>query len=250
MSLNVELVPLLRQERELYDVPRGRERFQAYLKAMTLGTGEAALPLAVLNPMGREHVGEYLDRMIAMGVEDAAAQAVADACDRLDGVEDEIRLAIVVADDLKGGWTNRTFTEMANRFERAYEVARGWATALFWTSEEPTLERARSESLGAIYRTLYERRFGAARTLGAMMRQEGRAARFAGEHVALDDAALAAARRVIEPNRDSTAYPVIVAALYGDEAATSLGYPPLGLPARAGYAVALAEAADEDSGWQ
>lgn len=242
MPLAVELVPLLARERELYDVPRGRERFNAYLDTMTLGTGEAALPLTALNPMGREHVGVYLDRMLAMNVEGVAVRAAGDASERLSDVDDAIRVAIVVADDLKGGWTNRAFTEMANRFERTYEVARGWATVLFWTSEEPTLDRALFETLGALYRTLHERRFGPARTLGEMMRQEGRAARFAGERTSLDDAALERARRILEPHRDSTAYPVVAAALYGDDVATSLGYPPLGLPPRAGYALAHAEA--------
>lgn len=60
------------------------------------------------------------------------------------------------------------------------------------------------------------------------MQQEGEAARFAGAQVHLDDAALRDARRIIEPLLESTAYPVITAALYGDEAAASLGYPSLG----------------------
>ncbi len=248
MALQIELIPLLRRERELYAVPRGRERFAAYLEAMTMGTGEAALPLTTLNPMGREHVGELLDRMIAMDVEKVAAEAAADAAQRLRELDEKIRVAIVVADDLKGGWTNRYFADMANRFERKYEVARGWATAIFWTGEEPTLEHARAATLKSIYRTLHERAFGAATTLGAMMEQEGRAARFAGESVALPDAPLRAARAIIEGHLETKAYPVIVAVLYGDEAAASLGYPPLGLPAAAGYAVALANAlADEQS---
>lgn len=246
MALQVELVPLLQQERALYAVPRGRERFAAYLKAMTMGTGEAALPLTALNPMGREHVGEMLDRMIEVDIESAASEAVNAARERLPAVDDELRVAVVVADDLKGGWTNRYFTEMANRFERTYEVARGWATVLFWTSEEPTLEHARSATLAAIYRTLYERRHGAASTLRERMEQEGRAARFAGESVQLDAVALRDARRVIEPQLGAASYPVSAAALYGDDVAISLGYPPLGLPPRAGYAVALAAARAEE----
>lgn len=243
MAFRVDVVPLLERERALYAVPRGRERFKAYLDAMTMGTGEAALPLTTLNPMGREHVAELLDRMMTLGVESEAARAAAEAQDRLAGTcDDELRVAIVVADDLKGGWTNRYFTDLKNRFERPYEVHRGWATALFWTSEEPTLERARTETLAAVYRTAYERTHGPATSLQEMMMQEGAALRFAGEAVALDPERLERARRVILPFRETTAYPAIAAALYGDDAAVSLGYPPLGLPAGAGYAVALAEA--------
>jgi hypothetical protein len=245
VAFKVEVVPLLHVERKLYDVPRGRERFDAYVATMTMGTGEAALPLTALNPMGREHVAAAIDRMIELGIEDGASEAASEAQRRLAAVEDSLRVAVVVADDLKGGWTNRYFTEMANRFERKYEVEHGWATVLFWTSEEPSLERARTQTLGAIYRALHQRRRGAATTLRAMMEQEGRAARFAGERMHLDAAELQRSRAIIEPHLDSTSYPVIAAALYGDDAGASLGYPPLGLPARAGYALALANALAE-----
>jgi hypothetical protein len=138
VAFKVEVVPLLHVERKLYDVPRGRERFDAYVATMTMGTGEAALPLTALNPMGREHVAAAIDRMIELGIEDGASEAASEAQRRLAAVEDSLRVAVVVADDLKGGWTNRYFTEMANRFERKYEVEHGWATVLFWTSEEPS----------------------------------------------------------------------------------------------------------------
>ncbi len=243
--MRVEVVPLLTRERELYEVPRGRERFQAYVDTMTMGTGEAALPLTSMNPMGREHVAATLDRMISLSVERVAADAAADASARLASIDDTLRLAIVVADDLKGGWTNRYFADMVNRFERKYEIARGWATVLFWTSEEPTTDRARTATFAAIYRTAYERRLGPATTLRAMMEQEGRAARFAGERATLDGAALASVESTLAPHLDSKAYPVIAAALYGDAAATALGYPPLGIPAFGGYAAALAQALAE-----
>ncbi|HEY9084913.1 MAG TPA: hypothetical protein VIN40_03090 [Candidatus Tyrphobacter sp.] len=250
MPFHVDLVPLLQIERKLYDVPRGRERFDAYVATMTMGTGEATLPLTALNPMGREHVAAMLDHMIEFDLESAAREAAADAQRRLADADDSLRVALVVADDLKGGWTNRYFSEMVNRFERKYEVAHGWATVLFWTSEEPfdefrMVERARAATFAAIYRTLHERKYGAAKTLRAIMAQEGRAARFAGESVHLEGSELQRSRAVIEPYLDSTLYPAIVAALYGDEAALSLGYSPLGLPERAGYAVALADALAE-----
>jgi len=47
---------------------------------------------------------------------------------------------------------------------------------------------------------------------------------------------------VIQPYLDTTDYPTLFACLYGDEAAKSVGYPPLGLSERAGFALALEEA--------
>jgi hypothetical protein len=47
---------------------------------------------------------------------------------------------------------------------------------------------------------------------------------------------------VIRPHLDSDAFPVVFAALYGDEPAVSVGYPPLGLATRVGFALALHDA--------
>jgi hypothetical protein len=49
---------------------------------------------------------------------------------------------------------------------------------------------------------------------------------------------------VIAAVGDDPGYPTAFACLYGDAAAAQLGHRPLGLPARAGFAVALADALD------
>jgi len=53
---------------------------------------------------------------------------------------------------------------------------------------------------------------------------------------------LARARDIITPYLDTGRYPDAFACLYGDVAARELGYRPLGLPRRVGFAVALADA--------
>ncbi len=73
------------------------------------------------------------------------------------------------------------------------------------------------------------------------MTQEGKAAVFADMTYTLDTDDLDYTRYVIAPYLDTDAFPVIMAALYGDEAAHSLGYPPLGLSAYAGFALASAD---------
>src|SRR4051812_29048824 len=49
-------VPLLAVQRELYDLPRGMDRFRKYLGVMTGGTDDIVLPLGGMNPMGKHHV--------------------------------------------------------------------------------------------------------------------------------------------------------------------------------------------------
>jgi hypothetical protein len=55
--MKLTFVPLLQTQRELYDLPRNMERFNAYLATMKdPTTGDLKLPLVAMNPMGKEHV--------------------------------------------------------------------------------------------------------------------------------------------------------------------------------------------------
>ncbi len=240
MSLRVELVPLLESARELYAMPRGPARFDAYIELGTKHTEEMQLPISVMNPMAKDHVLHYVEKLIEMDAEGAAKRSADDASASLSNVDEALLLAVVVADDLKGGWTNRTFTEFSHRYERQYEVDRGWAVTLLWTSEEPTEEIIRQRTFESIYRTLHERKHGAVHTLGEIMAREGLTMRFAGRTKSLyDDATLEQVREHVEPNRDSDKAPTVFASLYGDDIAESLGYPALGIPLQGGYELAL-----------
>lgn len=78
--MKLDYVPLLQVQRELYDIARCRERFKAYLAAMTdPRTGDLALPLSAMNPMGKDHVPSLLDQYIALGVDNLAGRAVREA---------------------------------------------------------------------------------------------------------------------------------------------------------------------------
>lgn len=241
--MKLQVMPLLRVQRELYDIPLGRARFERYLDVMIGGSGDIVLPLGVMNPMGKAHVAAALDALIALGAEEVAAAAVADAGGRLSGLDGRLEVGLVVADDVEGGWTDRYLTETSHRFDNMGDVKRGWSVVLCWTSEAWSADRVREEVLASIYRSLYIRRHGLPKTLRRMMTQEGLAAAFAGmRQPTLDAEELAYTREVIRPHVDSTHFPSVFACLYGDEAARSVGYPALGLSARAGYAVAIEDA--------
>lgn len=243
--MHLEHVPLLDVQRRLYDLPRGGERFRRYVATLTGGGDDLELPLTLMNPMGKAHVPALLDALLDAGAEDEGAAAVAVAAPRLAAIDGHLRTAIVVADDAAGGWTNRYLTETRHRFDpKNAEVKRGWAVALAWTGDPvPARREVRRAVLAAIYRTLHVRRFGWPRTLGEMMLQEGRAAVFAGDGApTLDGEELSRVRAIVDRHRSRRHFPTCFACLYGDAAAESVGYDPLGLPARAGYALARAEA--------
>jgi len=240
-AVPIEYLPLLRVQREIYTLPRGMERFREYLRTMVnASSGDLELPLVGMNPMGKEHVPALLDRLLEMGADDIAAEAVMRAPDA--ATEGQHRATLVLADDLKGGWTNRYTTEFGNRFQLRAMLTRGWIVGTLWTSEEPSPDSVRQTILAAVYRTVWIERHGYPVTLRDRMAQEGFALRRAGAKVAMDDEELDYTREVIRPLLDSEDMPTTVAALFGDAAADSMGFPRQGLSAWAGLQLALRDA--------
>ena len=137
--MRIEFLPLLQIQRDLYSMPRGMARFREYIKTMTdAETGELALPLVAMNPMGKDHVPALVDQYLALNAEEIARsatdawRATASAGADADG---GVQFGLVVSDDLKGGWTNRWASEFSHRFESRAFLKRGFLTGILWTSE-------------------------------------------------------------------------------------------------------------------
>jgi hypothetical protein len=243
--MNIEFVPLLQTQRDLYSLPKGPERFRAYLKTMVNsdGTDVRLPPLVAMNPMGKAHLPALLDSLLAMEAEATAAHASADAASHLAGVAGNFKLGLVVADDLMGGWTNRYFSEFFHRFEGPSGYKRGWMSAWIWSSETPTLQAVREEVMGVIFRAACVLKHGAAVSLTDMLAQEAHVMAMAGcSEPSLDAPDLDYTREVLQPHLGATDLPTLIPCLFGDAAAHALGYPPQGLSQRAGLALALSNA--------
>ncbi len=101
--MDLSFVPLLRTQRELYRMPRGMERFKAYLNTMVdKETGELALPLVAMNPMGKDHVPDLLEALIALDADGAGEEAVATLSAELAERSGSFHVGLVVADDAHG----------------------------------------------------------------------------------------------------------------------------------------------------
>lgn len=248
--MELHFLPLLQIQRDLLNTARGFERFKQYLDAMSDGQGDIALPLAAFNPMSKPHVADLLDALLAMDAESVARAALDEAATRLRAIPGLWRVGLVIADDAMGGWTNRYLTDAQQRFEHGGHAKRRFATPLLWTGEAAPATfsaaamraQVRAETLAAIYRAAYLERHGAPQTLRAMLTQEGLVGAFAGPSFAPPAGDLAPVRPLLAAHRDTTSFPIAFACLYGDAAATSVGYPPLGVPPWGGFAVALDEA--------
>ena len=261
----LSFLPLLQIQRDLYAMPRGMERFREYIKTMTdPETGDLALPLVAMNPMGKDHIPALIDEYLALGAEAIAQQAIAEArsaerpterpserpherpserpSERPHERSSErvYKIGLVVSDDLKGGWTNRWASEYSHRIESAAFLKRGFLTGILWTSEPASASKVRDAVLTSIYRAEYLQSHAAPKTLREMLDQEGYAMSRAGCTTPfLDDDDLAYTRTVIEPHLSATDRATVIACLFGDAGANALGYPPQGLSERAGFALAL-----------
>ena len=242
--MELTFVPLLHIQRELYAMPRGMERFREYIKTMTdAETGDLALPLVAMNPMGKDHVPALIDDYLALGAEEIAADAVRAAQAHGAKTDHALKVALVVSDDLKGGWTNRWASEYSHRLEYAAITKRGWLVGILWTSEPAAAQNVRDAVLTSIYRAEYLQTHAAPATLGEMLEQEGYAMARAGCITPqLDEDDLAYTRSVIRPHLGATDRATVIACMFGDAAAGALGYPPHGLSERAGLAMALSHA--------
>jgi hypothetical protein len=242
--MKLEFIPLLRVQRDLYELPRSMERFRAYIATMVdPDTGDLALPLVAMNPMGKDHVPALLDDYLAFDTDRLAAEWMASAEQQLAGVAGAFKVSLVMADDLKGGWTNRYCSEFSHRFESTALLKRGWVVGLLWTSEAASADTARSEALSAAFRAAHLVTRPLARTLDEMLTQEGSVMALAGcTTPTLDPDDLEYTREVIETHRGAKDRATVMACLFGDAAARALGYPPQGLSERAGLALALHDA--------
>ncbi len=262
--MNLEYVPLLQIQREIQGMPFGIERFRHYLRTIwnCYEADFELIPLLAANPMAKTHVTALLDDLLSRGAENVAAQTAAEASARLSDVPGEWKAALVVIDDLKGGWTNRYDWEFNLRFgahhfrgDSSAEPPAStemqppkwskflWATAAIWSSEPASIPAVREAMLTTLCRIAFTYRHGAPRTLRDMLDQEGNVMAMAGcTGPALDDEDIDYTRHVLAPLLDATDKRTCMECLFGDAAGRTLGFTPRGLSPWAGLALALHDA--------
>jgi hypothetical protein len=206
-----------------------------------------------MNPMGKEHVTGLLDALLALDADGVAARAAAKASVQLADEPGDFKAALVIVDDLMGGWTNRSAEEFTHRFQVGpppppdFRLPRWtkhyWVNGILWSSEAATERAVREAMLTAIYRAAYVQRHGPARSLRAMLTQEGCVMARAGcTGPVLDTEDLAYTRAVLMPFLDAGDKRTAIECLFGDAAGRTLGFTPRGLSPWAGLALALHDA--------
>ena len=223
------LLPVLDRMIELYQQPRDINRFKAYLATLTTKDGkDIELPIGVYNPMAREHVLERLQLMKELGAEEQVNAEITAINQHSDAPTDIVRVTIGLADDLGGGWTNRQSTDYQNKFRTRALLVRNFCTPIFWMSEPVDRSLVASRSREYLYRFMYQQRNGMPKTLADHVRQEADVQSRNNQQPVIDTEQLATVRALFDTSRQRDDYALIFTFLYGDAAANTFGYPPIG----------------------
>ena len=221
----LEYVPLLQVQRDLYTIPRGGTRFRAYLRTMIdPHTRDLRLPLVNMNPMGKDHVPQLIDELLSLDADGVARRAMEQAAAAQRAVAGSFRVALVVVDDVGGGWTNRYTNDYANRFATRPLRAAGSPPRHGPATRHRARGSARKSPRWCIAPPISSPTERRCRWATCWPRRA---------HAAL---------RPLLRRRDR---PTVMACLYGDRTAQALGYPPQGLSDYAGLALALHQARAE-----
>jgi hypothetical protein len=146
--MRLEYLPLPRIQRDLHRLPIGMDRFREYLDALIdKDADDIKLPLSGMNPMGKAHVPAFLDALLAMDADGAAAAAVEGARADPAAGTGAYRLCLVATDDYQGGWTNRYSVELGHLLGDRDMRKRGWLTVPLWTSEIYTPAKVAASAL-------------------------------------------------------------------------------------------------------
>ncbi|MGE3758619.1 MAG: hypothetical protein AB7H97_12725 [Pseudobdellovibrionaceae bacterium] len=233
--MSLQLVEILKIQKELLSLPRSKERFDVYLKTMTGGTDDLMIPIGSFNPMSKEHVSSVIDQLTELRAEAILASVLRDFNSKELGFKEDFKVALVVVDDVKGGWTCRESIELERLTKISEELKRKWITVLWWCGDSCTPELIRREMVSQTFKSLQILQKGPIKTLKNWVELEAQAMRAARVELESKNYEWLPKFKSLLSLSD---VPTLISAIFGDAAAEKLGYEKLGFPKDAGKLVA------------
>jgi hypothetical protein len=232
------LLPVLDIMLDFYKKPPSPARFQDYLNLMTPNRKDVVLPISAYNPMAKEHVLTQLEALKALNTEGVMEAVISKVNEKTGVNEPKFQVALVLADNLKGGWTNRILTDYNSKFADNFnQVKRPFCTPFFWSSENFTIEKIEKRVEEYLWRTVFQVEKGFNKTLLHHLEQETFVKEMMGvEELIYEEGELV--QELFERNKRATSEPFILAFLYGDEAVEHLGHRSIGAFADMGFLMA------------
>jgi hypothetical protein len=236
ISSQIIHIPFLAQMRDFYRLPRIAEiRFPRYLAFVGTTPDTCNAPLIRMNPMAKEHLGDVLEPLLAC---DEDAPRWLETFTRNLGVTSGFLHGFAVVDDIAGGWTARIDIDMARRFTPPPANIAHWCVTTLFASESYTIAMVEQEVHASIIRRQWHTLYGPPQTLRDMLAQEQIVSHLTQQSPSQPNNVTQEQEELLMTILDETAYPLLVAALFGDAAAASLGYRSQGFAEHAGLAYA------------
>ncbi len=224
-----ELMPILDLMREYYQKPADLLRFNQYLAHINAQNGSPVTALSGYNPMGKAHVLDKLTELSEQKAENIAQKVIAEI-NKQHKLPFTFHVALVLADDEKGGWTNHFSTHYDSFFKLKYPLSHGECTPFFWTSENFDAEKIEYRIKIYLLNSIYQLQYGAPKTLREHVAAVCWAQQKSGQNApSITNLAFQNVQFCFQKHADSEHRNIIIPFLYGDQAATNLGYPPLGI---------------------
>ncbi|MBS1933317.1 MAG: hypothetical protein JST96_04905 [Bacteroidetes bacterium] len=228
--MKFELLPVIDIMLDLYEKPATVERFHEYLQTLQGETkGDLSVPIGGFNPMAKEYAITKLRELKKTDVEKIIAETLQLINEDVSDLPSTVfKVALNLADDLKGGWTNHFATDYDSKFKMNALIKRSFCIPVFWTSEDFNQQMIIQRTKEYCYRTVYRLAHDKPKTLKDHIDQEIMVAKRTGYKIILDFD-FNSLNDFYEKNKDCTEWITIFNFLYGDNAVESLGNIPLGI---------------------
>ena len=234
--MKFEVIPVLSMMEEIYQKPPSMDRFQLYISELQGGTkGDLSLPIGGYNPMGKAHVNQKLAELKALDAEGVMSDELEKINSKVEHLEaSSVKVVLNLADDHKGGWTNRYTTDFDSKFKLNALVKRNFCTPYFWTSENYNDSIIRSRTQEYVYRTVYWMVHQRPVTLEDHVNQEIFVSKEVANHSNINKD-VSSIENFYSKNKEQDDYSILFNFFYGDEASASLGYPTYDIAQGNGY---------------
>jgi hypothetical protein len=224
--MKFELLPIIENMLELYQIPRTPDRFQKYLKILRGDTkDDLVMPIGGFNPMAKEHIVDKLNKLKTLQAEHLIAETLIDINKQgyYDNNKATFKVCLNICDDLMGGWTNHFTTDFESKFSINALVNRHFCTPIFWSSEPYNTALIKQRTWAYALRTIYWQEHSKPNTLHEHCLQE----LFVNENSPYKDVFLKEKMSSDFYIRHSLSsnYHLIFNFFYGDEASNQLGFP-------------------------
>lgn len=230
--MKFEILPIIDTMLELYEKPRSIERFQAYISILQGTTKDLVIPITGFNPMAKEHLLKKLAALKDMKAERLMQDVIDEINIEYRNERDlkVIKVALNLADDLKGGWTNRYTTDYDSKFKIHAMVKRNFCTPFLWASEPFSEILIRRTTLEYVTRTIYWQANTNPKTLKEHIEQEVFVAKKNNnESEIINSAEFEILDNFYSKHKHSDEYSLVFNFLYGDNASKSLAFPVYGI---------------------